>query len=238
MLAFAAGSAAGIGSGFAQDPPPNLLKRIAAVETEAQQAQSNYTYRQTVSLDELDKHGAIEGNYREVRDIIFSPTEERTEQFVGQPRKNLKRLQLTDEDFRDMREIQPFLLTKDQAFMYESRFQGDETMNGIDCWVVRIKPRQILEGQRLFDGTLWVDKTDFSVIRSEGQAVPQLISTKSENLFPHFTTMREKVDGHWFPVETYADDTLNFTSGQQRVRLVIRYSNYKRFGADTKITFK
>jgi hypothetical protein len=137
-----------------------------------------------------------------------------------------------------MREIQPFLLTTDQAFMYERKFRGEENMNGIDCWVVQIRPRQILEGQRLFDGLLWVDKTDFSVIRSEGQAVPQLISTKSENLFPHFTTIREKIDGrYWFPVETYADDTLYFRSGAQRVRLVIRYTDYKRFGSDTKITF-
>lgn len=222
----------------AQEPPPNLVKRIAEVETAAQQAQSNYTYRQTVTLDELNSHGAIEGDYREIRDVIFSPTEQRSEAFVGKPQMNLKHLKLTEEDFRDMREIQPFLLTTDQAFMYESKFRGEEKMNGIDCWVVQIRPRQILEGQRLFDGLLWVDKTDFSVIRSEGQAVPQLISTKSENLFPHFTTIREKIDGrYWFPVETYADDTLYFRSGAQRVRLVIRYSDYKRFGSDTKITF-
>jgi hypothetical protein len=223
----------------AQEPPPNLVKRIAAMETAAQDAQANYTYRQTVTLDELDRNGAIEGAYREVRDIIFSPSEQRTEQFVGHPSMGLKRLKLTDEDFRDMREIQPFLLTSDQAFMYESRFKGDEKMDGVDCWVVQIRPRQILDGQRLFDGMLWVDKKDLAVIRSEGQAVPQLMTTKSENLFPHFTTIRQKVDGeHWFPVETYADDTLYFRSGPQRIRLVIRYSDYKRFGADTKITFK
>ena len=33
-------------------------------------------------------------------------------------------------------------------------------------------------------------------------------TTKAENLFPRFTTIRKPVDGkHWFPVYTYADDS-------------------------------
>ncbi len=222
-----------------QEPPGDLIKRIAAVETTAQQALANYTYRQSVKVEELDGHGAIAGDYREVRDIIFSPAQQRSERFLGAPQRRLKHLQLTDEDFRDIREIQPFLLTAEQAFLYESRFRGEEQMDGVDCWVVQIRPRQILQGQRLFDGSIWVDKRDYSVIRSEGQAVPQIMTAKSENLFPHFTTMRQKIDGvHRFPVTTYADDTLYFRSGPQRIRLIIRYSEYKKFGSDTKIVFQ
>ncbi len=214
------------------------MKRIAAVETAAQQAESNYTYRQSVTVEELDSHGAIAGDYHEVRDIVFSPSGRRTEQFVGSPRLGLKRLKLTDEDFRDIREIQPFLLTTEQAFMYESKFRGEENIDGVDCYVVEIRPRQILDGQRLFDGNLWVDKTDFSVVRAEGQAVPQIVTTKTENLFPHFTTIRQKIDGQYrFPVTTYADDTLYFRGGPQRIRLIIRYSDYKKFGSESTITF-
>jgi hypothetical protein len=222
----------------AEDPPPNLTRLIAARETDTAQAQSNYTYRQTVTLDEMNPSGLAVGTYREVRDVIFSPAQERTEQMVGKPYSTLSHLKLTDEDFRDMREIQPFLLTKDQAFLYATQFRGEETMDGVDCWVVQIQPRQILEGQRLFDGMLWVSKKDYSVIRSEGQAVPQIHTLKSENLFPHFTTLRQKVEGdYYFPVTTYGDDTLYFRGGAQRVRLTIRYSEYHRFGADSKITF-
>ncbi len=222
----------------AEDPPPNLTRLIAARETDTAQAQSNYTYRQTVTLDEMNSSGLAVGTYREVRDIVFSPAQERSEQMVGKPYSTLSHLKLTDEDFRDMREIQPFLLTKEQAFLYATQFKGEETMDGVDCWVVQIQPRQILEGQRLFDGMLWVSKKDYSVIRSEGQAVPQIHTLKSENLFPHFTTLRQKVEGdYWFPVTTFGDDTLYFRGGAQRVRLTIRYSEYHRFGADSKITF-
>jgi len=214
------------------------VRRAVERESATAQAQSNYTYRQSVTVDEFDNRGAIAGSYWEQRDIIFSPTQERTEKMVGQPFQNLHRIGLTDEDFRDIRDVQPFLLTKDQTFLYETRYRGEETMDGVDCYVIQIRPRQILQGQRLFDGLLWVEKKDYSIIRSEGQAVPQIRTTKYENLFPHFTTIREKVDGDfWFPVITYGDDTLYFATGPQRIRLMIRYSQYKKFTTDSKVVF-
>lgn len=220
------------------DPPADLARRVASRESENAAARDNYTYRQTVEMDELDNRGAIRGMYHEVRDVVFSPEHERTEQLIGKPRNTLRRLILTDEDFRDIRNIQPFLLTSDQLFLYETKFRGEENIEGTDYWVLQIEPRQILDGQRLFKGLLWIDKSDFSIVRSEGQAVPQILSMKQENLFPHFTTIREKIDeSHWFPVKTYGEDTLGFRTGAQRVRLVIDYSNYKRFGANSTIIF-
>ena len=173
-----------------------------------------------------------------MRDIVFSPENERTEQMVGAPSMNLKRLVLTPEDFRDIRDIQPFVMTEDQLWNYETKFRGEEKMDGVECWVLQVRPRQILPGQRLFDGMLWVGKKDYAIVRLEGQAVPQVHTAKSENLFPRFTTIRKPVDGkHWFPIYTYADDTLPFRNGPQRIRLTIRYSNYKRFGAESTVTY-
>jgi len=179
------------------------------------------------------------GQYHEVRDVIFSPTEERTEVMIGQPLLTLKNLKLTDEDFADIRNIQPFVLVDELFLLYETKFRGDEKIDDVDCYVLQVRPRQILSGQRLFDGMLWIKKDDFAIIRSEGQAVPQVRGMKEENLFPRFTTVRGPIDGkHWFPIYTHADDTLAFRSGLQRIRLQIRYSNYKRFGADSTIQFE
>jgi hypothetical protein len=102
-----------------------------------------------------------------------------------------------------------------------------------------VRPRQILAGQRLFDGVLWVDKRDYSLVRTHGKAVPEVRKFKGEeNLFPRFTTLWETVDGTFrFPVYTYADDTLDFRVGPQRIRLKIRYSEYKKFGAESTVKF-
>ena len=210
---------------------------MAHRESETQAERNEYTYRQTVTLEELDDHGAARGLYREVRDIIFSPQHERTEQPIGKPQNSLKNLILTEEDFHDIREIQPLVLTEDLLWNYETKTRGDETMDGVDCWVLQVRPRQILEGQRFFDGLLWVDKKEYNIVRMQGQAVPQIRTLKSENLFPRFTTLRKPVDGkHWFPIYTYADDTLQFRNGPQRERLRIAYSEYQRFGVQSTFT--
>jgi hypothetical protein len=221
------------------DAPANLAKLVAHRESETETERNEYTYRQTVTIEELDDHGAARGAYREVRDIVFSPKHERTEELIGVPQNGLKRLAMTEEDFRDVREIQPLVLTEDRLWNYETRFRGEETVDDVDCWVLQARPRQILTGQRFFDGLLWVDKKDYNIVRMEGRAVPQIRTTKTENLFPRFTTIRKPIDGtHWFPVYTYADDTLQFRTGPQRERLRIAYSGYKRFRAESTVILK
>src|SRR5262245_23260916 len=65
---------------MADEPPPNLAKLVAQRESEAEAERNEYTYRQTVILEELDDKGAARGQYKEVRDVIFSPKHERTEE--------------------------------------------------------------------------------------------------------------------------------------------------------------
>jgi hypothetical protein len=221
-----------------EEAPADLARRVAHTETETQRVRDHYTYRQSVTVEELSDRGTRVGEYREVRDIIFSPAEERMEQMIGKPLLNLKNLRLTDEDFADIRNIQPFVLVEELLPIYETKSRGEERMEDVDCYVLQVRPRQILAGQRLFDGLLWVKQDDFAIVRSEGQAVPQVRGLKQENLFPRFTTVRRPIDGkHWFPVYTHADDTLGFRTGPQRIRLMIRYSQYKKFGSESSITF-
>ncbi|HEX3746457.1 MAG TPA: hypothetical protein VHW09_21115 [Bryobacteraceae bacterium] len=221
------------------DPPPNLARLVAHRETETAAERDEYTYRQSFTLQELDDHGAARGEYKEVRDITFSPTHERSEELIGKTTDSLKFLKLTEEDFRDIREIQPLTLSEEQLWNYDTKTRGDETMDGQDCWVLQIKPRQIFEGQRYFDGLLWVDKKGYNIVRLEGRAVPQLYTRGQENLFPRFTTVRKPIDGkHWFATITNADDTLDFRNGPQREKLTIAYTNYKRFSATSTFTVK
>lgn len=224
---------------LAQAPPEGLAKRVAERATETRRARLNYTYRQSVTVEELTRTGSLAGQYREVREVTFSPETGRVERISGQPQDTLKRLKLTPEDFEDVRSVQPFLFDTEQLWAYETRFKGEETVDGVDCWVLQVRPRQILAGQRLFDGMLWADKRDYSIVRTVGKAVPERRSmTGEENLFPAFTTVWEPVEGGYrFPVYTYADDTLDFRVGPQRIRLKIRYSDYKKFGAESTIKY-
>jgi hypothetical protein len=223
---------------YGREPPPDLAKRVAHRESETAEERRQYAYTQSVRLQEMDGRGIQTGEYREVREVIFSPTGDRTERFSGQPVSRLKNLVMTPEDFADLRDIQPFIMTEDQLWIYQVDYKGEEEIDNRDCWVLSIRPRQILSGQRLFDGLLWVGQNDFSVVRSEGKAVPEIITGKQENLFPRFTTVRRPVNGFWFPSVTSADDTLYFRSAPVREKLVVRYDDYRKFGSDTTVTFE
>ena len=76
-------------------------------------------------------------------------------------------------------------------------------------------------------------------MKTYGKAVPDIRGKGGqENLFPRFETYREQVDGkYWFPTYTRAVDTLQFSSGAQRIRQIIKYDNYKQFQADVKLTY-
>ena len=221
----------------AQDPPPDLIREVVAKAAEFKAARDQYTYRQTVLFLELDPRGAEVGRYREVRDIIFNPQKERTEVLLGRPLSAFKNLRLTEEDFRDIREVKPFVLTREDIAHYSIKYMGREPMDEHDCYVYQLKPRQLLDGLRLFEGRVWISATERQIVRAEGRPVPQIYREKGENLFPYFTTLYRPIDGQfWFPIRTFADDTLPFRSGPQRVRITVQYDDYKRFTAEATFT--
>jgi len=77
-------------------------------------------------------------------------------------------------------------------------------------------------------------------VETYGKTVPDIRKKKgNENLFPKFTTWREQIDGqYWFPTYTRAEDTLKFSMGDIKIREIIKYTNYKRFGSKSRITYE
>ncbi len=221
----------------AAEPPADLAKRVAHRESETTQERRDYAYTQSIKLLEMDARGRQTGEYRETREVIFSPTGDRTERFAKPPVSTLRNLSMTPGDFADIRNIQPWIFTEEQLRLYQTEYKGEEPVDGRDCWLLSIKPRQILSGQRLFDGMLWIEEDHFSVVRSEGKAVPAMITSRQENLFPRFTTIRRPVNGFWLPAVTSADDTLYFRSAPIREKLTIRYQDYRKFRSDSSVNF-
>lgn len=222
-----------------QRPPRGLLKQVAANGSLFEQELGRYTYRQTFRFMELDKRGKPGGDYLEVRDVTLKPDGSRDEEFLKGPINRLERIRMTEEDFRDLRDMQPFVLTEETLWLYQTRYKGEEMLGDLNCFVYRIEPRQVLEGQRFLDGQIWVDQQSLQVVQVGGQPVPQLYRNDEQaNLFARFVTIYDSVDGKfWFPQKTVANDALAFPSGVQRVRYEVDYENYQRFSVDSSIQF-
>ncbi|HVP51208.1 MAG TPA: hypothetical protein VMT05_03810 [Terriglobales bacterium] len=223
--------------------PQEIIQRFAAKETQFKEARDNYTYRQSIKVETPDDGGRFE----QVWDVLFDDSGRRVENVVFAPQSSLQLVSMSREDFEDIRNVLPFVLTSAEIPLYDVSYVGRQQEDELTTYVFDVRPKQIDPKKRYFDGRIWVDDHDFQIVKTKGRTVPEFrvggrgkkVKAGQENLFPAFTTWREQVDGqYWFPTYTRADDTLHFSTGDVRIRETIKYTNYKRFGSKVRITYE
>ncbi len=225
------------------DPAPpkgvttdEIIRHFSTKEKEFQEARDQYTYRQDVRVITPDDNG----EYHEIFDVLFDDQGKRLENVVYAPQSSLNLISMSPEDVDDIRHRLPFVLTSDELPEYQILYVGQQQEDELHCYVFDIAPKEIVGKKRYFQGRIWVDDRDFQIVKTYGKTVPDIRKKKGqENLFPKFTTWREQIDGkYWFPTYTKADDTLHFSSGDVHIREIVKYSDYKRFGSNVKITYE
>ena len=215
----------------------DMIQKFAAKEAEFSKARDNYTYHQTVRVQEYDVNGTPGGKWEVVSDIIFTLDGKRTEKVMRAPPVTLHMVQISMEDEQDLRSVQPFVLTTKDIDKYYVRYLGKETLDEIPCYTFAVKPKKMEQGQRYFQGIVWVDDRDLQIVKSYGRGTG-LLKKGTDQQFPKFETYREQIDGkYWFPTFTTANDTLFFTDNTVRLKMSVKYEDYKQFKSDVKITF-
>ena len=224
------------------DPAPEEIEKIirtfAANESSFARAREVYTYRQTAKIQEFDETGIPGGKWEIVSDIIFEKNGRRTEKVARAPMATLQRISLSPEDEQDLRNVLPFVLTTEDIDGYHVRYLGRQNADEVPSYVFAVKPKKMEPGKRYFVGQIWVDDRDLMIVKSYGRSTG-IIKKGTDQAFPKFETYREQIDGkYWFPTFTIANSTLHFKeTGDVRIKLTVRYDDYKRFKADTTITF-
>jgi hypothetical protein len=227
-------------------PPDQILQRMAAKESEFQDALDHYTYRRTARVQVLDDDNKTIGEYYEVDDVIFDPDGRRTEHVVFAPASTLEQagIMMSPSDLQDIQHGYPFVLTKESIPQYDVKYIGRQKVDEIDCYVFDVSPKTIEKNKRYLDGRIWVDATDLQIVVTNGRMVPDDTRKNHEDLHPPFMTWREQIDGHyWFPVYTKGEGYLHFSGGygymaqDVHIRDTIKYSDYKRFGSSSKVFY-
>lgn len=237
ILALFTGISLASGEDLTEAQIQDIIERFAAKEAEFAAARSRYTYRQSVSVRELDESRRVLGRHEVVQDIIFTPGGKRTERVVHAPVSTLQRIILTPEDEQDLRNVQPFVLQTKDLPKYYIRYLGKQTLDEIPCYTFAVKPKQMVKGERYFSGIVWVDDRDLQIVKTYGRGTG-LKRKNYDNQFPKFETYRQQIDGkYWFPTYTIANDVLMFQTGPQPIKMIVKYEDYKQFGAETTITF-
>jgi hypothetical protein len=228
-------------AGNAPDPTPaqidDIISKFAAKEAEFARVRGNYTYRQTMKIQELDESGNVTGKHEMVSDIVFTPSGKRTEHVVYAPVSSLHNIIMTQQDEQDLRDVQPFVLTSTEIPNYNIRYLGREQLDEISCYSFAVKPKKLEQGKRYFEGVIWVDDKDLQIVKTYGRGIG-LLKKNEDQQFPKFETYRAQIDGkYWFPTYTIANDTLNFKDSSQRIRETVKYENYKQFKSDVIIKY-
>lgn len=207
--------------------PPGAAEVVAGylrAEAAAREELKGYTFLRDVLIQTVDEKGEVSGEYRRVSRLVFDDRGGRVERVVSFTKPTLKNLNITTEDLADLSGLQPFGPDLAESGRYRISYKGEVEEGGERLQVLRFRPAAGM-GWRAFRGEVFVRAADQRVVRVRGKSLPE-----GEQRFPAFETRRERVDGtHFFPTYTYADDLLVFPRTRVRMRMTVRYSDYRRF---------
>ena len=228
-----------------QLPPEEVISRFTKKESELREIWKEYAYTQESKLQVLGPADTISGEYYQVSEFVFNDAGARIERIIKAPPSTLDRagLTMTAEDKNAFINLQPFALAAEDLSNYFVSYVGKEKVDELNTYVFDVIPKvmsnkkelerlrkQQIEG-KFFQGKIWVDDQDLQIVKTAGKTVPEF-----KQRFPKFETYRENIDERfWLPTYTYGDDTLEFEDSRVRVRMVIRYKNYRRFQSDVKL---
>lgn len=225
--------------------PEELIRKFAARETEFQIALQDYTFRRSVKVNTISEDtGKPDGQYQDTTDVVLSQDGSRAEHVVFAPQNTLTRVMMSQSDFDDIEHRLPFVLTTTDLPQYNINYLGRQHVDDLDTYVFDVAPKVLEKGKRYFQGKLWIDQADSQIVLVNGKSVPDDTRRGHEDLSPPYTTYYSEVDGHfWFPIYTHAEGTLHFaaqegaTAQDVLIRYTVRYSDYKRFRARSRIIY-
>ena len=228
----------GISSGPTKTNAPvdvnRIISTVAAKETEFHQALNNYVFKRDALIQTIGFGGQITGEYHRISEFTFDDRGQRFEKINFFPPPTLTEVEFTQEDLEDLGGIEPYALETSKIDQYKFTYLGKEHIDELDLYVFDVAPKVMPKkvSERFFQGRIWVDDRDLQIVKVKGKGVPE-----GKQRFPTFDTYREQIDGrYWFPTYTSADEELEFPHGQTvHIRMVVRYTDYKRFRSDVKI---
>jgi hypothetical protein len=214
-----------------------IIRAFTQKETEFRKALNEYGFRREAVVQTIAWGGQVSGEYMRVSSFVFDDSGNRFEKILKFPIPTISEIQITPEDLEDLGGVQAFALESSKIGEYDFAYAGKDKIDEVDTYVFDVTPKILADKGRLdalkkskkperyFQGRIWVDDHDLQIVKARGKGVPEF-----EQRFPTFETYREQIDGkYWFPTYTYADDELNFKTGQTvHLRLRIKFTDFER----------
>ena len=214
-------------------PPPipvqEIIQKFAANEDVMKTVYATYNFAQTVRVEELTGPG---GKFTATGEVYTKPGGGRYWRVTEPPQSNLKVMHFSLEDIRAMVSIPLFMLTTDEIENYNFLYAGQDKLDELNTYVFQVKPKvqSLLDrSRRLFEGAIWVDDHDLTIVKSFGKFVSEISGNGPQLPFTMFETYRENFQGkYWLPTYTSSDDYVDSGDNTQiHLRLVIHSTDFK-----------
>jgi opacity protein-like surface antigen len=214
-----------------------IIRAFTQKETEFRKALNEFEFKRDAVIQTIAWGGQISGEYHRTSRFVFDDSGNRFEKILYFPMPSISEISITPEDIEDLGGVQSFALETSKVGDYNFAYVGKEKIDELDTYVFDVTPKLLSDPKRLealkkskteggyFQGRIWIDDKDYQIVKSRGKSVPEF-----KQRFPTFETYREQIDGkYWFPTYTYADDELEFKSGQTvHFRMRIRFTDFQR----------
>lgn len=214
-----------------------IIKAFSAKESEFFEALKRYSFHREVTIQSLGFGGQISGEYRLDSNLTILANGSRQEKILFAPISTLTDFTIGREDIEDLNGVNQFALEPSKINQYAFTFLGKEKIDELDLYVFDVAPKVMpnpkKSKERFFQGRVWIDDKDLQIVKTQGKGVPE----DKNSRYPVVEIYREQIDGkYWFPTYSYANDDLIFDSAPAaRIKIKIKYSDYKEAQTDVKI---
>lgn len=205
-------------------PPDEIIRRFSANEDELARVFTTYGYRKTVRLEEVGDDGKVSGQSQISASIPASADRRPT----GEQQSTLRYLDLERDNIEALSKIPVFPLVSSNLPKYNISYQGKQPVDELSTYVFQVKPKQLDRAHAYFDGLVWVDDHDLTIVKSYGKWVMETGDFQPSKLpFAIFETYRQPVaDKYWLPAYSSSDGSYDNRGASVPVRLVIRWDQY------------
>ena len=207
-------------------PEPEIIRHFAANEDVMKKEYEAYNFNRAIRVEELTDPG---GKFIVSGEVYTRPDGERYLRVEKQPEATLKQTDFTLEDVRVIAQLPLFILTTEEIPNYNFTYAGQDKLDQLNTYVFQVKPKQLSRKRRYFEGAVWVDDHDLTIVKSYGKFVSEIAGNGTKLPFTMFETFRENFqEKYWLPTYTRSDDFVeNEKVGELHMRLVIRDTQFK-----------
>lgn len=198
-------------------PPPipqqEIIQKFAANEDAMEKLYNSATFTEAIRLEELSDPG---GKFTVTGQVYSKPDGGRFWRITQQPQNGLKITRYSLEDVQLMIQLPLFPLTSAEISNYNFLYAGQDKLDEINAYVFQVKPKQLTRQRKFFDGVIWVDDHDLTIVKTYGKFVSEIVTIEDAKLpFTMFETYRENFrEKYWLPTYTTSDDFIDQPDAQ------------------------